>query len=88
MPRTDWNERYETDDLPWDTGVADEHPTKLFESGHVAPGKTLELGCGTGPGDSSAGPTALGSLSTRSRTPRDKVTIHPMTNPINPRGLV
>jgi len=48
VPTPDWNERYRTGDLPWDTGAPDAHLVKLVESGRVRPGKCLEVGCGTG----------------------------------------
>jgi SAM-dependent methyltransferase len=44
----DWNENYETGDAPWDTGSPDPHLVELVESGRVPPGRTLEIGCGTG----------------------------------------
>ncbi len=48
MPQPDWNSRYAAGDLPWDTGEPDEHLVELVRSGVVAPGRTLEVGCGTG----------------------------------------
>lgn len=50
MKRTpsEWNNRYETKDLPWDTGRPDQHLVQLVENGAVTPGRTLEIGCGTG----------------------------------------
>jgi methyl halide transferase len=44
----DWNESYANGDLPWDTGVPDEHLVAMVKSGAVAPGRALEIGCGTG----------------------------------------
>jgi SAM-dependent methyltransferase len=48
MAHRDWNASYATGELPWDTGVPDEHLVEIVESGVVAPGRTLEIGCGTG----------------------------------------
>ncbi len=48
MPRPDWNERYETGNLPWDTNIPDEHLVAIINSGIVTPCNTLEVGCGTG----------------------------------------
>ncbi|WP_181234342.1 class I SAM-dependent methyltransferase [Enhygromyxa salina] len=48
MPQPDWDERYATADLPWDTGKPDPHLVELVEAGVMAPGRVLEVGCGTG----------------------------------------
>jgi SAM-dependent methyltransferase len=48
MPTIDWNDRYATQDTPWDTGEPDSHLVELVESGEFAPGRLLEIGCGTG----------------------------------------
>ena len=48
MAHPDWNARYAEGDLPWDTGKPDEHLVKAVEGGAVKPGRTLEIGCGTG----------------------------------------
>lgn len=48
MSTVDWDERYATDDLPWDTGRPDPHLVALIEGGTIAPGRALEVGCGTG----------------------------------------
>jgi SAM-dependent methyltransferase len=48
MPKPDWDERYATDDLPWDTGRPDPHLVEFIERGTIASGRTLEVGCGTG----------------------------------------
>ena len=47
-PKRDWNERYATGDLPWDTGRHDRCLEKLVSTGAVEPCRALELGCGTG----------------------------------------
>ena len=48
MPQPDWNSRYAAGDLPWDTGVPDEHLVATVRAGLVGRGRTLEVGCGTG----------------------------------------
>ncbi len=48
VPRPDWEERYATGDLPWDTGAPDVHLVEVVRSRPVAPGTALEVGCGTG----------------------------------------
>jgi SAM-dependent methyltransferase len=44
----DWNARYADGNLPWDTGNPDEHLVAAVAGGAVTPGRTLEIGCGTG----------------------------------------
>jgi SAM-dependent methyltransferase len=49
MPRPDWNDRYATDEVPWDTGRPDENLTDFVASGAVPKeGRAIEIGCGTG----------------------------------------
>jgi SAM-dependent methyltransferase len=49
MPHPSWNESYASGEpLPWDTGVPDPQLVELIESGAIAPGRALEIGCGTG----------------------------------------
>jgi SAM-dependent methyltransferase len=48
MARHDWDERYATDDLPWDTGAPDPVLVEVIERGILKPGRVLEVGCGTG----------------------------------------
>jgi SAM-dependent methyltransferase len=48
MPMPDWDERYATDNLPWDTGDPDPVLIEVIERGTIAPGRVLEVGCGTG----------------------------------------
>lgn len=43
----DWNERYLTGDLPWDSGSPDAHLVAHVES-TTARGRALDIGCGTG----------------------------------------
>jgi SAM-dependent methyltransferase len=48
MPH-DWNEKYASGEpLPWDTDTPDPQLVGMVESGAIAPGRTLEIGCGTG----------------------------------------
>lgn len=44
----DWNARYETGDLPWDSGLASRELQRVLEEQGMAPCRALELGCGTG----------------------------------------
>jgi SAM-dependent methyltransferase len=49
MARPPWNERYASGEpLPWDTGTPDPLLVEVVESRAIAPGRTLEVGCGTG----------------------------------------
>ena len=49
MPHPSWNESYASDEsLPWDTGTPDPLLVEVIESRAIAPGRTLEIGCGTG----------------------------------------
>lgn len=48
MPMPDWNERYRTGDLPWDTDEPDPHLVDLVRSETVETGRVLEIGSGTG----------------------------------------
>jgi len=49
MSETSWNERYAAGEpLPWDTGTPDPQLVEVIESGAIKPGRTLEVGCGTG----------------------------------------
>src|SRR5437762_3060173 len=48
MPHLSWNESYASGELPWDTGSPEPLLTGFVNSGGVAPGRTLEIGAGTG----------------------------------------
>jgi SAM-dependent methyltransferase len=49
MPHPSWNDSYESGEpLPWDTGTPDPMLIAMIESHAIAPGRTLEVGCGTG----------------------------------------
>ena len=43
-----WDKRYQTGDLPWDTGEFDFHLKRIIKECGIKPCKVLELGCGTG----------------------------------------
>lgn len=48
MPTPDWDDHYASGNLPWDSGEPEPHLVEAVERGLVAPGRTLEVGCGTG----------------------------------------
>ena len=49
MPHPSWNESYASGEpLPWDTGTPDPLLVEMIESRAIAPGRSLEIGCGTG----------------------------------------
>src|SRR5262245_45052343 len=49
MPHPSWNDSYASGDpLPWDTGTPDPLLVEMIESRAIAPGRALEIGCGTG----------------------------------------
>jgi SAM-dependent methyltransferase len=43
-----WDARYLSGDIPWDTGIVPPEVAELVESGEVAPGRALDIGCGSG----------------------------------------
>ena len=43
-----WDARYETGDLPWDSGRHDHSLEAVLSEYDIAPCQTLEIGCGTG----------------------------------------
>lgn len=45
---TDWNERYRSDDLPWETGRVDVQLTSVITDFDIKPCRALDFGCGTG----------------------------------------
>jgi len=49
MPHDSWNDTYASGEpLPWDTGTPDPLLVEMIEARAIAPGRALELGCGTG----------------------------------------
>ncbi len=48
MSQQPWNEHYATGQTPWDIGAVDPLLVAFIDGGAVAPGRTLEVGCGTG----------------------------------------
>lgn len=44
----DWNQRYETGQLPWDTGEPDGNLLETLKQLALKDAKALEIGCGTG----------------------------------------
>ena len=48
MGSTNWDERYRTGDLPWDTNRHDKNLEEIVEQHSIGPCAALELGCGTG----------------------------------------
>jgi len=48
MAHPSWNESYASGQLPWDTGRPEPLLVEFVTSGAVTPGRTLEIGAGTG----------------------------------------
>jgi len=49
MSHASWNDSYTSGEpLPWDTGTPDPQLVEMIESRAIAPGRALEIGCGTG----------------------------------------
>jgi SAM-dependent methyltransferase len=48
LANPEWEQRYRTGDLPWDTGEPDNHLVDFVGSRHLHAGRALEVGCGTG----------------------------------------
>jgi SAM-dependent methyltransferase len=48
MTQPTWNDHYAAGHAPWDTGKPDPMLTAFVAAGRVAPGRTLEVGAGTG----------------------------------------
>jgi len=44
----DWNQRYETGDVPWDSGKPSAELIRVLREWDIRPSRALELGCGTG----------------------------------------
>jgi len=43
-----WNDRYQSGDVPWDTGYPSTELIRTIKEEGIHPGRALELGCGTG----------------------------------------
>jgi len=43
-----WDERYRTGDLPWDSNIPSRELIRVLDEEGIPPGRVLELGCGTG----------------------------------------
>ena len=48
MRQSDWDERYQAGETPWDTGKPDEHLVEFVRCSQVEHGRALDVGCGTG----------------------------------------
>lgn len=46
--KTDWDERYVRNEIPWDTGCPDTYLVRTVSHWPVHRGKVLDVGCGTG----------------------------------------
>lgn len=46
--REHWDDRYVRGDTPWDTGRPSEELVRVMDEGRMAPGRAIDLGCGTG----------------------------------------
>ena len=46
--RSDWDQRYVDDEIPWDSGEPDVHLQRVIEEHDIGSGGALEIGCGTG----------------------------------------
>ncbi|MGH7199775.1 MAG: class I SAM-dependent methyltransferase [Planctomycetaceae bacterium] len=44
----EWNERYRTGDLPWDSGIRSRELARVLKEDGIELGRAVELGCGTG----------------------------------------
>jgi cyclopropane fatty-acyl-phospholipid synthase-like methyltransferase len=47
-PNRDWDQRYQTGDLPWDSGIRSRELARVLSEQKIAPCRAVELGCGTG----------------------------------------
>ncbi len=48
MAERNWDERYQTGELPWDSGIRSRELARVLSEHHIAPCRAGELGCGTG----------------------------------------
>jgi methyl halide transferase len=44
----DWEDKYREGNTPWDSGLASKELQRALSEHSIAPGRALELGCGTG----------------------------------------
>ncbi|TWT58042.1 tellurite resistance protein TehB [Thalassoglobus neptunius] len=44
----DWDQKYRSNETPWDSGIPSQELRKVLESAQLQPTTALELGCGTG----------------------------------------
>ena len=47
-PQRNWDERYQTNDLPWDSGFRSRELARVLAERAMAPCRAVELGCGSG----------------------------------------
>ena len=48
MSKERWDDRYRSGDLPWDSPTASEQLAWAVEAFGIAPGRAVDIGCGTG----------------------------------------
>jgi len=48
MAHRDWNAHYAAEDMPWDMDQPDDRLVELVRDGTLAPGRAMDVGCGTG----------------------------------------
>lgn len=48
MPARNWEERYQTGHMPWDSGLPDHELVRVISEHNIAPCRVADLGCGTG----------------------------------------
>lgn len=47
-PKRNWDERYKTGELPWDSNIRSRELARVLEERKIAPSRAVELGSGTG----------------------------------------
>lgn len=45
---SDWNQHYVAGNAPWDSGLVSKELIRVLDTEKIAPGRAVELGCGTG----------------------------------------
>ncbi|MCX7420339.1 MAG: methyltransferase domain-containing protein [Planctomycetia bacterium] len=43
-----WDQRYQTGDTPWDSGIVERELVRFLQDESISPGQAFELGCGAG----------------------------------------